>query len=574
MVSSDLNSESQSAPEVLRRRENEINQFWRSVVTEEPISDDLKTLVRADLKESWHFHRVNEFHGWIRLDWGGTDSGRLILEDTVGRLPSIGLEYIFNKPTVFYILQSAQYTGNGGHRYFIPGIVFAATFQEWIRSDEAGPDVDFKHFIANPIRVTPTGPATVRGIIDAHRSLCTQASDLSRQAEGRSDSFAKSFTIGRREHYSLLPLYRAIVVIVDENWEPPGGHDVEPDGLISLHKVAQKQTVLIARTGVEEDLSAPVSFESLREQSLPVGTPYTIPPDIDVVRIPLAVAVQFIVELEKRESLAYPKTRTETSHDRFIDPIPPKEYEGNSEVCKSPELWVNATLAAAEKYGYDNVPETWESIRRVQAKLRGEDFRKLEHLPFSEGRGVTVQSDRMRYVDVSTHNSDDVAYQNYGDSNSGLLVCIDNDKEKSGVSKLAGWLAIVKQQQSTPSSLRTILRSLVINEATQRVIWEASRRSTFTREGPDNHRQYTEDDEGFFAILGSINGANTMRMLRDHHAAVGYRTVSRVMIIGKANVNLDKPESHDLVIRTPLFVGLPTSRESQTDFRFLRWMGE
>ncbi|KAL8704952.1 MAG: hypothetical protein Q9201_001898 [Fulgogasparrea decipioides] len=382
MVSSDVLSESQSAHSVLRRTENEINQFWRSVATEEPIAEDLKTLVRADLKEKWHFERINVFHAWIRLDWGGTDSDRLILENTVGRLHSTGLRYIFNKPTAFYVLQSAQYAGNSGHRYFIPGIIFAATFQEWIRSDEAGPDVGFRHFIANPIRVTPTGPSTVRGIIDAHRSLCTQASDLIRQAEGRSDSFVKSLPTGSLEHYSLLPLYRAIVVIVDENWEPPGGHDIEPDGLISLHKVAQKQTVLIARTGVEEDLSAPISFESLRAQSLPVGTPNTIPPDVDVVRIPLAVAVQFVVDLEKRESLAYPKTRTETSHDSYLDPLPPKGCKGNREVRKSPELWVDATLAAAEKYGYDNVPQTWESIRRVQAKLHGEDFCKLEHLPY------------------------------------------------------------------------------------------------------------------------------------------------------------------------------------------------
>ena len=54
--------------------------------------------------------------------------------------------------------------------------------------------------------------------------------------------------------------------------------------------------------------------------------------------------------------------------------------------------------------------------------------------------------------------------------------------------------------------------------------------SDFTRD-EKSHRELTDTDPGFFAVLGSINGYSTIRMLRDHRQAVGFRTVERVLLL-------------------------------------------
>lgn len=49
--------------------------------------------------------------------------------------------------------------------------------------------------------------------------------------------------------------------------------------------------------------------------------------------------------------------------------------------------------------------------------------------------------------------------------------------------------------------------------------------------------------KGFYAILGSVNGANCLRLLRDHKADIGYRTVERVVVFGAAELTLKEPEN-------------------------------
>jgi hypothetical protein len=65
-----------------------------------------------------------------------------------------------------------------------------------------------------------------------------------------------------------------------------------------------------------------------------------------------------------------------------------------------------------------------------------------------------------------------------------------------------------------------------------------------------------EFDQGYHAILGTPNGASTMRMLADHRQALGYRIVERVVVLGKEEMTMEKPESRSFLIilaprRTP-----------------------
>jgi hypothetical protein len=288
MASSGTLRKNQGAVERVHRSDREIDEYWSSVITEEPVSDA------------------------------------------------------------------------SGERNQTPKIILAAIYDEWLRCHNPKPNIEYGHFFANPVRITPTGPSTVRGVIDAHCSLRTQASSLINQAKGRADNIIKLLP-SSSEDYSLRPLYHAIVVIIDHlNRREP-----ESDGFISLRKLAQHQTVLVARTGIEEGLSAPISFESLKPQSLPLERSDVITQGVDVVRVSLAAAVQFIVSLEVREDLASPKTNNELSLDISLGPHSPKGFEDNRQVSHNPETWADALMVAAEKHGYDNVCGTWSSIRRV-----------------------------------------------------------------------------------------------------------------------------------------------------------------------------------------------------------------
>lgn len=162
-----------------------------------------------------------------------------------------------------------------------------------------------------------------------------------------------------------------------ENWGMK-----EADGLISVSKGAQFQTVLIARTGVEDGLSAPISFESLQSHSLPLRSYDLLGLDFDIVRVSIPVAVKFVASLEAQEELAFAKSQGKIFLDGRLHPSNPKGFEWSPQTRYSPETWANATIVAAEKHGFDNIIGTRSSIRRVQADLVGENYQELKHYPW------------------------------------------------------------------------------------------------------------------------------------------------------------------------------------------------
>ncbi len=101
---------------------------------------------------------------------------------------------------------------------------------------------------------------------------------------------------------------------------------------------------------------------------------------------------------------------------------------------------------------------------------------------------------------------------------------------------------------------RVFVRYFVINESTQRVIGEAFKHCSHTREGPERGRiEYTTQDQGFYALPRSVNGKSTMRMLLDHKSHIGYRTVEKVIVIGDSDdkepkLKLEGPEARSFMI--------------------------
>lgn len=97
------------------------------------------------------------------------------------------------------------------------------------------------------------------------------------------------------------------------------------------------------------------------------------------------------------------------------------------------------------------------------------------------------------------------------------------------------WKSFLLSQEHVPSQghpvpLKTVVRSSVINASSRTAIWHAARRSTCTNVGQRGYRVYTNTDDGFWAILGSTNGASTVRMLKDHKTEIGFRTIEKVVV--------------------------------------------
>lgn len=372
---------SQGSPSTYQRTDEEIDKYWRAFVTQEPVSDEMKALIRAELKEVWYFYRVDRFRDDLKKRWETTDCYRVVLKDAIGEVEPRKLMYLCNKPTAFYWLQSAQQPSNTGERILMPKIILAAIYEEWVRCHKAEPDIEFGHFFANPVRITSTGPSTIQGVLEAHRALCTRASRLIDQAGGRADDIIEQ-NPSMDQHYGLFSLYHAIVVMID-CFLPRPDDELESDGFVSLRKVAQYQTVSIARTGLEEGLSAPISFESLQAQSLPLGRPDAASQGLEIIRVSLASAVRFIVDLEMRENDEYLKSRCESTLDKSLDICgTPRGYKDDRQVCHNSDTWVEAVMAAGEKYGYDDNFDTWRIIRRIKASKFGEDFCPFEHMPY------------------------------------------------------------------------------------------------------------------------------------------------------------------------------------------------
>lgn len=94
-----------------------------------------------------------------------------------------------------------------------------------------------------------------------------------------------AYILGQCPNFHLQPLFRGLVVIVD----PRKYNEVDSSAIGGM-------SVFLVRTGIEEGLSAPITFESLRDVSI------TSPePPGNMVETTLDSAITFLIDLEARE---------------------------------------------------------------------------------------------------------------------------------------------------------------------------------------------------------------------------------------------------------------------------------
>lgn len=194
-----------------------------------------------------------------------------------------------------------------------------------------GNRIEYGHSLAAMARVTSSGPVTLRGIVNAHFSLRRQALDIMNQ---QPPTFSQK--------YSLSPISRGIIIILDRpdldfDFDFDNDNLTEPDGHIKLKKLPKTQTVLLARTGLTEGPSKPISIESRKPRSLPLKrTGINTRDDSQRIRVYLASAVQFIIDLKiSEDSATQYSTDRRLSRNGSLRPFPPKGVSGDT-VCYEP----------------------------------------------------------------------------------------------------------------------------------------------------------------------------------------------------------------------------------------------
>ena len=193
-------------------------------------------------------------------------------------------------------------------------------------------------------------------------------------------------------------------------------------------------------------------------------------------------------------------------------------------------LWTESPrLELRERYSLET-----GSLRRVPKDLK-------EQLNTSDTDGTSLT-----FVDVrrkgSSQNSNAI-YSNWFNGKDGVIVCHENNRRRDSDPPCMwpseviwqSFVMVADEEQTSPSDLRCIVRHSVENHCTRMVIWQAARENANSPMHDNGYREYLPLDEGFFALLGSVNGASTMRMLLDHKVDLGHKTIQKIVVFGCLN---------------------------------------
>ena len=211
-------------------------------------------------------------------------------------------------------------------------------------------------------------------------------------------------------------------------------------------------------------------------------------------------------------------------------------------------MWTDRTPSKLhECYSLDTGP-----LRKVPADIK-------DHFQAS---GIDL--DYLAFVDVRSKGSGEYSnpiYSNWFNGKDGIIVCHENYRDRDSdppslwpsEAIWQSFLMVADKEQTSPSDLRLVMRHSVKNERTRMVIWQAAPEDAMLPMQEDGYREYLPLDEGFFALLGSVNGSSSMRMLVDHKKQIGHKTIEKIVILpcayGAADVhNFEKHRSFMLVL--------------------------
>jgi hypothetical protein len=147
------------------------------------------------------------------------------------------------------------------------------------------------------------------------------------------------------EYYRIEPLYRALLMIV------------EVEGLERHMDFATlaEQEVRLVRTGISSGLSAPISFEQFGNTTA----------QQDVVTVRLEASIKFVLGLEDRERMAFPRTRDQRVLDNRLGSGGVWGFYGYSgpDFVGPSESWIKGRDVAQELY-----------VRKLKYECTGESY--------------------------------------------------------------------------------------------------------------------------------------------------------------------------------------------------------
>ena len=195
-----------------------------------------------------------------------------------------------------------------------PSIFFACIYKAWFRYHNNYPDIRSGKFFAHPFQIMSTGPQTISEIVRTHSHICDQTTSKLEATKG-SDNRGCSWW-ARQQRYEVLPLCRAIIVVLDQ-LPPLPIQGV--DRKVSLDNEIERQTALLILTGKDDGLSSSVDFDGIRSRSLPLERDDKIDAveidAVELIRVSLKTAVHFIADLQQREERASSQLNQDTANN-------------------------------------------------------------------------------------------------------------------------------------------------------------------------------------------------------------------------------------------------------------------
>lgn len=200
---------------------------------------------------------------------------------------------ICNKSVPLYIIPGRI----PGHRNRLLWMVLHNyIYRRWFRPYRS--EIDFQRFICKLIyppdlpfdAATPT-PPIVESIISLNQAICAGVEACRPTHEASREAIPySSYPVGCRA-YVLQPLFQALIMVIStQNYA------------LQDSKTVGTLPVFLVRTGVEEGLSAPITFESIADKIHIEG--HRGGKEV-IIRTTLETAIDFVMDLEAREAAVF-----------------------------------------------------------------------------------------------------------------------------------------------------------------------------------------------------------------------------------------------------------------------------
>jgi len=289
-------------------------------------------------------HRFGVFHRYIQSTHD---------IDCLPDLTSRDLVDICNKSVPVYMRYQ-----NGERRWSLLCMVLHNyVYRRWFRPYRS--DIESHRFLCKFITArhlpddglnAPPSPSVVKTLMAMNNAVCAKAEALHLSYAERLTAGDKATAdtlryIGRikdLKFYKIQSLFRALLIIVDPQY-------YKPDSSTTVGRLP----VLLVRTGIEEGLSAPITFESIADKI--GGYLHNGEPQMTVMTT-LETAIDFAIGLENREREAFgrqanadevpayykeewqrqwPDVPLPGPSSQWVDTTQDSEWSGNGERCDS-----------------------------------------------------------------------------------------------------------------------------------------------------------------------------------------------------------------------------------------------